>query len=421
METKETKFKNKKVTRVYPENDNFMTVKEVFSDGSWIVYPFRYDEDNGTISTRYNNIISIKIEKKTKIEKGLYQKVNYGLGFTSKAKEIPTYIQKKFPKVKHIVISSSITECDVIGETICFSLIAFNKIIGTLYNTKDFHRKEVEENIGAKFFGYFTDLFEYEEPTYIGDDIYNRYLPYDTFENLTENDFKTIEKIIKHAPSKVSSKTIVTTRETVDKIYLETIMDKFSKLMVKSVTTKEAIDRLEKQWQKFFKQNSWLLAQLFYSPVTLFEDEAYVGGKEVTNKNGKLADFLYKNEFDNVALIEIKTHLTPLMETSAYRGTDVYATSKDVNGGLSQVLNQRDNILKEFHGLRYKSKEDFEAFNPHCLLLVGKYSDLNIDQCKSFELFRNSSKDVTIVTFDELEKKIQSLYGIMTGKIKGND
>jgi len=420
METKEIKYKNKKVLRVYPENDDFMTVKEVFSDGSWIVYPFRYDDDKGTISTRYENIISIKVDKKTKVDKGLYQNVNYGLGFTSKAREIPAYIQKKFPKVKHMVISSSLTESDVKDETIYFSLIAFNNIIGTLYSTKDFHRKEVEENIGAEFFGYFTDLFDYEEPGYVGDDIFNRYLPYDSFDKLTENDFKTIEKIIKHVPIKVSSKTIVTTRETVDKIYLENIIEKFSGLLEKNVTTKDAIERLEKQWQKFFKQNSWLLAQLFYSPVTLFEDEAYVGGKEVTNKNGKLADFLYKNEFDNVALIEIKTHLTPLMETSAYRGTDVYATSKDVNGGLSQVLNQRDNLLKEFHGLRYKSKEAFEAFNPHCLLLVGKYTDLNKDQSKSFELYRNSSKDVTIVTFDELEKKIKSLYGIMTGEIKGN-
>ncbi|RKD85193.1 Shedu immune nuclease family protein [Mangrovibacterium diazotrophicum] len=420
METKEIKFKNKKAIRVYPENDDFMTVKEMFSDGSWIVYPFRYDDEKGTISPRYENIISIKIDKKTKVEKGLYQNINYGLGFTSKAREIPTYIQKKFPKVKHIVISNSLKESDVKGETIYFSLTAFNNIIGTLYGTKDFHKKEVEENIGAEFFGYFTDLFDYKEPGYVGDDIFNRYLPYDSFEGLTENDFKTIEKIIKHVPIKVSSKTIVTTRETVDKIYLENIIDKFSGLMEKSVTTKEAIERLEKQWQKFFKQNSWLLAQLFYSPVTLFEDEAYVGGKEVTNKNGKLADFLYKNEFDNVALIEIKTHLTPLMESSPYRGTDVFATSKDVNGGLSQVLNQRDNLLKEFHGLRYKSKEDFEAFNPHCLLLVGKYEELDKDQSKSFELFRNSNKDVTIVTFDELEKKIQSMYGIMTGEIKGN-
>jgi hypothetical protein len=146
----------------------------------------------------------------------------------------------------------------------------------------------------------------------------------------------------------------------------------------------------------------------------LNRDEAYVGGKTMDNKNGKFSDFLVKNSLsDNVSFLEIKTHKTRLLDKSAYRGDDVYSVTKDLSGCINQVLNQRDNFQKEFYVARGKSKENFETFNSKCVVLIGSINDLTEKQIYSFELFRSNSRDVEIITFDELQRKIESLQTLM--------
>jgi len=49
-----------------------------------------------------------------------------------------------------------------------------------------------------------------------------------------------------------------------------------------------------------------------------------------------------------------------------------------------------------------------ESYSVHCCLVIGKTPD-SADQQKSFELFRKNSKDVEIVTFDELLEKLKHL------------
>ena len=78
----------------------------------------------------------------------------------------------------------------------------------------------------------------------------------------------------------------------------------------------------EEFWQtNVFKENQWVLAQIFACPCTIFSDKAYVGGKSIDNTGGNLCDFIYQNRLSqNVALIEIKTPCTEIIGSS-YRGT----------------------------------------------------------------------------------------------------
>jgi len=114
--------------------------------------------------------------------------------------------------------------------------------------------------------------------------------------------------------------------------------------------------------------------------------------------------------------LEIKTHKTKLVENSPYRGEDVFSATKDLTGCIAQVLNQRDNFQKEFYQTKVKSKGSFETFNSKCVVLIGNLKDLDENQKYSFELFRSNSRDVEIITFDELQSKIESLQKIMKRK-----
>src|SRR5690606_18195338 len=151
-------------------------------------------------------------------------------------------------------------------------------------------------------------------------------------------------------------------------------------------------------------------------PVILHQDEAYVGGNTISNKGGKYNDFLIKGGLSsNVSFVEIKTHLTNLMQMSSYRGDNVFASSNELSGCISQVLNQRDQFQKSYFVLM-QGKNDVQTFTPKALVLIGNYSALTQSQRGSFELFRSNSKDVEIITFDELRIKIESLLKIITGK-----
>lgn len=205
--------------------------------------------------------------------------------------------------------------------------------------------------------------------------------------------------------------TLLKTKATLDQKYIEDVIEQFKNLMKQ----KNETATLEKKWQAFLATHNWIFSYVFSFPVMLFQQEAYVGGKNLSNKNGKVTDFLIKNELTaNVAFLEIKTHKTELVGAKkAYRGNDVYTISKDLTGGINQVLDQRDNFQKEYYGHRGKSDEAFETINSKCVVLMGMIRSLKKNELKSFELFRNNSRDVEIITFDELLGRFENLQRLI--------
>lgn len=169
----------------------------------------------------------------------------------------------------------------------------------------------------------------------------------------------------------------------------------------------------EEFWQTtVFKENQWVLAQIFACPCTIFSDKAYVGGKGVDNSGGNLCDFIYQNRLSqNVALIEIKTPCTEIIGNS-YRGT--YSFSHELSGAVNQVLNYRDNLTKSYYTLCHQSASQFEVLSPKCVVIIGKLASMNSTQIAAFGSFRNSLSGVQILTFDELYQRVIDLIAILS-------
>lgn len=168
----------------------------------------------------------------------------------------------------------------------------------------------------------------------------------------------------------------------------------------------------EEYWQSsIFKDNQWILAQIFSKPCTIFQDKAYMGGKGINNSSGNVCDFIYKNNLsNNVAIIEIKTPCTKLCG-GKYRGT--YSMSHDLSGAINQVLNYKDSLTKQYCVISNYSDDNFSVLSPECVVVVGKISSLSTDETEAFELYRNSLSGVTVITFDELYQRIQGLIDIL--------
>jgi hypothetical protein len=171
----------------------------------------------------------------------------------------------------------------------------------------------------------------------------------------------------------------------------------------------------EKRWQEILKEHSFILTQIFAQPFILFMDEAHVGGRNLTGHRENITDFLCKNVLThNVAFVEIKTPLTPLVSAQAYR-SDCFNISREISGAVIQVMSQRDAFVKECLAQQAKMRHlCFEAHNPECWIIAGNSADLTDSrQAKSFQLYRSSLNGVRILTFDELFKKIDSLVNLL--------
>ena len=170
----------------------------------------------------------------------------------------------------------------------------------------------------------------------------------------------------------------------------------------------------EEVWQTFLTANQWLISQLFSYPATIYKDKAYVGGKTIFNSDGKVVDYLYRSDLTkNVALVEIKTPKTKLLG-SVYRN-NIYSISDELSGGVNQLLRYKDTLLKNWQEL--SNEQDIIAFNPNCILIIGNTSELNTpDKNASFELWRSTLNGIVVITFDELQKKIDNLISALCEK-----
>ena len=162
----------------------------------------------------------------------------------------------------------------------------------------------------------------------------------------------------------------------------------------------------EVEWQRFFERYKFVLSQALGSPIAFVQREPSVGGAKLDGSGGKVGDFLYRNSrTNNSVLIELKTPRTKLLNTGSVRG-GVYGPSGDLTGGMTQVLDQRYLLLAEFESKKLRSRVyDIESYAVRCCLVIGTLPE-DEDMKKSFELFRGNSKDVEILTFDELLEKL---------------
>ncbi len=383
-----------KKTYFYHDEINSFDVKsrEVFKTGrKEIHFPFSKQGKQ-----KYTNIRSIEFREVSPEDvRGVFKNSSFGLGFT---KILSPLIYELEPKssINKVVISKK-DSSGIKKGTITFNTRSLDKaydIIQPFKLKQSADLKQIANNELSKMFG--EKEFKPKPKKYIKDYLSSKV----SSEGIIPEDLsdKDVQVLIDLIPKEIKEKKLIyKVEEKVNFIKLNSVKEEFSKL----INQKTNSSQYEEKCQKFFEDNSWIFSSILSMPISLVHSKAYVGGKSVDNEGGKIADFLYSNNLtNNVFIIEIKTPLKKIVDfKSPYRGPNVFSMGKELTGGLIQVLDQRDNLQKEFHTL---SKGKYQSFNPVAVLIIGKLSDLTTAQVNSFELFRNSLSGVQILTFDEL-------------------
>lgn len=384
--------------------------REVFKNGRKVIH-FPFWKNDG--SQKYETIKRIIYEEMPKsLPRGFLKDWNTGYGFTKVYNHLIYPIQEKF-KVEEVIVSEK-GSIKIDGKKFFINVKKFDAFypqIDSLLKKQNQERSILVEEILADIF---PSDFKQKDKKYLKDELYSfisRHVG--DASNLSEKDVEalfTLASQITQSDFIENKRNVLKAKDVIEEYYIEEVIAEYEKLMNQKTQTSQ----LEERWQTFFQEHSWIFSQLFSFPVLLFEDKAYAGGKTVENTGSKIADFLYQNKLTkNVAFIEIKTHKTTLLKKKAYRGEDVFSASDELSGAVNQVLDQRDGLQKEFWSLKGKSKKVFESYNPKCIVIAGSLSKLSKGQKKSLELMRSNSKDVEIVTFDEVLEKIKGLESLL--------
>jgi hypothetical protein len=190
-------------------------------------------------------------------------------------------------------------------------------------------------------------------------------------------------------------------RGDIELVTLQVLIEKFELMLGATLA--------EHKWQEFFNENPFILNIAFGYPLIKVRDQASVGGRKLSGDGEKITDFLVKNSLtNNTAIFEIKTPQAPILNKTPFRN-GVYTPSTDLSGSINQALDQKYQFQQQIAQIKNNTRlHDIESYAVHCCLVIGK-TPVGEDQKKSFELFRRNSKDVEIVTFNELLEKLKQL------------
>lgn len=229
---------------------------------------------------------------------------------------------------------------------------------------------------------------------------------------LTAGDQDSVLTILKTHSKQIAEarpEALAKLQNEIELVTLEVLIHRFEDKLKKAT--------LESEWQDFFDANKFILTMAFGYPIVEILGQASVGGSQLIGGGSKFADFISRNsQTNNAAIFEIKTPGTPILNKMPFRGK-VYSATKDFSGAIAQVLDQKYQLGKNLPLLKSNDRDlVLEAYAVHCCLIIGT-TPKNLDEQKSFELFRRNSREVEIITFDELLEKLRQLHFFLFSNI----
>jgi hypothetical protein len=403
-------LKSKKIFNIFFQGkDSKFVGQEIFSNGEIKRYPFY--EKEGKIVPKYKSIKCLTTINKTKPNSGFSTSESKGFGFTNPkgVANLFYYFQDKLPKVDEVIFIEE-GETQIVNNKLSITFTDFytlEKQTETFVKLKKQEAENLYQDTLSKVLP--KEFKPVKKKQYIPG-TFSSYL--NSFVNITlsKDDRDNLKDLFINSDLPID--TVISARNELDIIYIEDVISEYKILMQQSTFTKA----LEEKWHKFFKKHTWIFSHIFSFPAVFLRDKFNVGGHNIEGNTDKIVDFIYKNSIsNNIAFIEIKTHLTSLISNTEYRKPDIFSVSSDLSGSIIQVLDQKDKLLKNFNS---KVGGVADSLNSICVVIAGRTDDFRKNGQKgSFELFRWSNKDVIIIPYDELLNKIENILSIFKKKI----
>ena len=195
--------------------------------------------------------------------------------------------------------------------------------------------------------------------------------------------------------------------EIFKKLLEEDYLSEYKKEIIKNTQIKD-----ELAWQYFFNKNPWIFGYgLDYRFMGILQKEFSASGTEADGSGQVNGDFLIGDK-KFTTFVELKKPDTPLFKNSTTR-SGAWKLSTDLMEAKSQILEQKASgqikiekeTIHDSDGNEIKQK----SYDSKVILILGNWDQIKNDvdlvrqtKIKTFELFRRDSRNVEIITFDEL-------------------
>ena len=172
----------------------------------------------------------------------------------------------------------------------------------------------------------------------------------------------------------------------------------------------------ETAWQYFFKSNEWIFGYgLDYRFQGILQKEFHASDTTAAGKGDVIADYLIGDK-RFTTFVELKLPTTNLFGSSQNRA-NCWTLSGKLIDAYSQILEQKASgqikiettkeLLDDFnHEISQRS------YDSRTILIIGTWGEIADDPVgtkrikeKTFELFRRDSRNVDIITYDELYER----------------
>jgi hypothetical protein len=343
---------------------------------------------------------------------GLTKDPSYGLGVQNDYLIIVNAI-KQIPEVKHIVLAGD-RPTSLDGDRYYLNLREFDGLRRAVNRIKAQKQSEGAQDKlvlarNTLLSNVLPHRFAETKRAYKPDTIFKLIEAKAPAQSLSKADRSAAVKLVEQSKRKLAEESpaeLLQLKNDLELVSLEALIAKFDEMLGKTL--------VENQWQKLFNENPFILNMVFGYPVVKIRDQAHVGGQTLAGSGSTITDFLIKHKMsNNIALFEIKTPQTSLLNKTAYRG-GLYSPASDVVGAISQILDQKYELQKSIASIKESSRQyDIESYAVHGVLIVGRMP-ADPDRLKSFELFRANSKDVAVFTFDEVLEKLKLLLRFLS-------
>lgn len=217
------------------------------------------------------------------------------------------------------------------------------------------------------------------------------------------------------------SQGMITTQDLVNTGYRKSQLEIFKKLLYSDYLPQYKVDigkpdtKNETAWQHFFAVNQWIFGYgLDYRFQGVLQKEFHASDTNAGGSEGVIADFLIgDNKF--TTFVEIKLPTTPLFSNAKNRAQS-WKLSTELMEAYSQILEQKASGTLKIETTPDLYSDDYNeinqnAYDSKAILIVGGWDQVDKSaeppgikkmKRKTLELFRRDSRNIKIITYDEL-------------------
>ncbi|MDE0092864.1 MAG: DUF4263 domain-containing protein [Oligoflexia bacterium] len=173
------------------------------------------------------------------------------------------------------------------------------------------------------------------------------------------------------------------------------------KLAIDQFEEKLEQNLIEPEWQKWFKENSWVLGTEFVEIL----DERMIDTQNIT-------DYLMKAYDGFLDIVEIKRPKGSLSFWANKKDHENLVPSMHLVRAITQSTKYIYEVEREANSVKFLERtKGIKTIKPRCILIFGRSNNWTIEHREAYRILNSSYHNLTIMTYDHVLDRAKRILG----------